>query len=141
MSWISDVRCELMALDVSPKKLRRFGVTVGIVLIALFMISRKGSGAISIGLGIVGVTLVVAGLALPRILRGAYRVWMGFALALGWIISRVILTILFYLVLTPIAFIARLAGKEFMDIRWDRKRNSYWIDRDGTKAIDYEKMH
>ena len=108
---------------------------------ALFLVYRKGGGAISIGLGIVGITLAIAGLALPQILLRAYRIWMGFALALGWIISRAILTILFYLVMTPVAFIARLAGKQFMDIRWDRKKNSYWIDRDGTKGIDYEKMH
>jgi hypothetical protein len=141
MSWISDIGDQLAALDTSRGKLRGFGVTVGLVLAVLSLIYRKGGGPVPIGLGTVGIVLVLAGLTFPQILLGAYRIWMGFALALGWIVSRIILTILFYLVMTPVSLIARLAGKEFLDVRWNRKRNSYWIDRDTTKTVDHEEMY
>jgi hypothetical protein len=141
MNWINDVRNQLASLDTSRGKLRGFGVTVGLVLAALSLIYRKGGGPIPIGLGIMGIALILAGLAFPQILPGAFRVWMGFALALGWIVSRIILTVLFYLIMTPVSLIARLAGKEFLDIRWNRKKDSYWVERDGTKTVDHEAMY
>lgn len=141
MSWISDVRFELGRLDVSPGKLRIFGVTIGtiFVVIAFWLFFRKQAPAPAITAGCVAVLLMAAGTFVPLWLRGIYRFWMALAFALGWIVSRVLLTVIFFLVLMPIGWIARLAGEDFLDIRRSSEKQSRWVWRSDTK-IDYEKM-
>ena len=143
MSWISDVREEIKNLDVNTKSLRKFGLSVGAVfcILALWMFLKNHFPlALSI-LGIVGVLLMVMALTIPKALKEIYKVWMGMAFAIGWVVSRIILAILFFLVVTPIGFIAQLFGKEFMDIRKNKRRNTYWIERNERKKINYEKMY
>ncbi len=63
-------------------------------------------------------------------------------IVLGSVVSRVILTLLFFLVLTPTGLVARLAGKDFLRLKLDRKAASYWIKRERTvkSQQDYEKQ-
>ena len=55
---------------------------------------------------------------------------MKFAHALGWINTRLLLGLFFYLVLTPAALILRLLGKDLLHQQVDRSAPSYWIKRE-----------
>lgn len=140
MSWISDVRSELRALDVSRKRLARFGVLVGGVFLALaaylFVVSDLVLGRWIFS--VVGCALLISGLASPNALRSIYRVWMGFAFAMGWVVSRVILVLLFYLVVTPIGLLAKLVGKDFLGTRG--AASTYWVYRRDETPVDYRKL-
>jgi len=63
------------------------------------------------------------------ILRPIYIGWMKFAFVLGWVNTRVLLGIFFYLILTPLGLLMRLFGKDFLDERIDRGAASYWKKR------------
>ena len=142
MSWISDVSHELRKLKKTKKDLRKFGLLVGSVFIALALagIFRHWNSTISDVSAAIGAMLVVGGALTPMWLAGIYKVWMGIAFAIGWLVSRVILVILFYLVITPVGLVARLMGKDFLEIDPARKKSSYWIVRDRSKKINYEKL-
>ena len=90
-----------------------FGVSVGgvLLLIAAFLMWR---GRIAGGQwsGGVGALLVGLGLLAPRLLKWPSALWWKLAMALGYVNARVILTIAFLLVLTPIAFVWRLIGRD-----------------------------
>jgi membrane-associated phospholipid phosphatase len=64
------------------------------------------------------------------LLRPLYIGWMMFAFVLGWINTRIILGIFFYLILTPIGLVLRLTGKDLLDERMDREASTYWKKRD-----------
>jgi Saxitoxin biosynthesis operon protein SxtJ len=68
-------------------------------------------------------------LAKPRLLAPLNRQWMKLGLLLGRIVSPVALGVLFYLVLTPIGALMRLAGKDPLRLRLDAGAGSYWIPR------------
>ena len=51
---------------------------------------------------------------------------MIFATVLGWIMTRVILSLLFFGVLTPIGIILRLFGKQFIELKWNKTKSTYW---------------
>ena len=51
---------------------------------------------------------------------------MVFANMLSWFMSRLILSILFYIIITPIGLIARLFNKQFIELKWDKSLESYW---------------
>lgn len=61
---------------------------------------------------------------------------------LGFLLGRVILTFVFYVVLTPIAWLARLLGKQWMPLEADSTQVSYWNQRNRkpTPAADFEKQ-
>ena len=114
--------------NIKSKKtdLRKFGITIGVILliIAGFLFwKEKESSQILLTFG---VTLCILGIVIPFILKPIYWVWMIFATILGWIMTRVILSLLFYIIFTPIGLTARLLGKRFLVLRCDRMIDSYW---------------
>ena len=137
------IRAEIQELDTSPRNLRKFGLVVGGVfgLLAIWFWWR-GKAFYPYVL-ILGVSLVVFGLIWPKVLKQVYVIWMSIALVLGLIVSTALLTILFYLVVTPIGLVARLTGKDFFSQKLDAKANSYWIARDRSiprRINDYEQQ-
>jgi hypothetical protein len=58
---------------------------------------------------------------------------MAIAAVMGFFVSRIVLTALFYLVITPMGFVVRLSGQDLLDERIDRKKTSYWKKHEGNK--------
>jgi polyferredoxin len=133
---------EFKNIKETKSDLRKFGLTVGIVLLlisALLFYFDKSSAPY---IGVIGGFLFLAGTLIPQVLKPFNKIWMGLAIVLGFIMSRLILTILFYIVLTPISFIAKLVGKRFMILKYDKSVKTYWEKRVviQKKQIDYERQ-
>lgn len=62
-------------------------------------------------LTVIGVAFALAAIAAPRALVPLYRPWMRLAEGLGWINTRILLSLIFYLVVTPIGLVMRLLGR------------------------------
>ncbi len=135
MSLIDDVREEVRGLDLSAKRLRRFGLTVGGVFFLLSALAFfKGAHPYLRYFPIfVGILLIAFGYSYPEELKSIYKAWMGGAFTIGWIVSRIMLTVLFYIVITPIGLIARLFGKKFMAVDMRKRQDSCWLKRDRGK--------
>jgi len=122
---------------------RKFGITVGVVLmvIAGFLFWR-GKETFEILL-ISGSLLFVLGIAIPAVLKPIYWVWMILATLLGWVMTRVILGLLFYVVITPIGLLSRLFGNQFLELEWDKSKDSYWNTKNTNqqKNEDYERQY
>ncbi|PLX46796.1 MAG: hypothetical protein C0613_16010 [Desulfobulbaceae bacterium] len=142
MSWISDVREELAGLDVSRGQLRKFGLSVGAVLLAVggFLWLRNHAQAASI-VGGIGLVLVLSGLVYPRSLFRLYTVWMGAAFVIGWPVSRVVLSLAYFLALTSIGLISRIFGKNFLEEKHFSSANTFWVKKERGKPSNYEKMY
>jgi hypothetical protein len=96
-------------------KERSFGISVGsvLLLIAAFLVWRGRVTAAEITGGI-GAVLLVLGLTRPLLLKWPSAVWWKFAMVLGYVNARVILTIAFLIVLTPIGVLWRIIGRDPM---------------------------
>ena len=51
---------------------------------------------------------------------------MIFSIILGWFMTRLILSFLFYIIFTAIGLISRVFRKKFLELSWDKSKNSYW---------------
>ena len=131
-SLFQTVRDEVRGLDPSPRALRSFGLVVGGVLLAIGALLwwRRGGGPWPWGLTGTGSLLIALGAVLPVALRPVRTVWMGVAFALGFVMTRVLLTLAFFLAVTPTALVLRLLGKDLLHRRPDSDATSYWLPRD-----------
>ncbi len=134
---------EIKNIKSTQKDLRKFGITVGTVLAALAVVFYFLGRSYYIYFGIAGLVLILVGLLIPLILKPLNKIWMSLAIVLGWLSSRIILIIVFYLVLTPISLIAKISGKKFLDLKYKAEVDSYWIKRDIKKPdnTSYEKQY
>ena len=132
---------EIKNIPNSNKDIRSFGITIGIILFiisGLLMYYNKESYQI---IGIIASTFIGLGFITPIILKPIYFAWMVFAAILGWVMTRVILSLVFYLIITPISLITRLIGEDFLSLK-NIESDSYWNYRDHSKELnqDYEKQ-
>jgi hypothetical protein len=133
---------EFINIKETKKDLRKFGLTVGGVLLGISILLFYFEKPTAIYFTIIGGFLFISGLVIPQILKPLNKTWMGLAIILGFFMSRIIITVLFYIALTPISIIAKLVGKKFMILKFDRSINTYWEKRTiiQKKQIDYERQ-
>lgn len=136
------IREDIKQLKTGKHDLRKFGLMVGGVLIVLGLLSFLRHKSNYPYFFWPGIALLVFAAICPRALKPIYIGWMTMAFVLGFIVSNVILTLFFFLIITPIGLAARLFRKDFLSLTLDRQSASYWVHRhDPPKALaDYERQ-
>jgi hypothetical protein len=119
----------------SRKELKAFSLLL-IVFFAIvaWLAHRKGASIetawmIASGGAVVG----VAGLFSPAFIRVVYVVWMTAVFPIGFVVSNVVLAIVFYGVVSPIGLLAKLTGRNALQLGFDRDAKTYWNPRQQIK--------
>ncbi len=109
---------------------KRFGVILAILLAALggwMFFKQRPTGSLIAWSG--GGLALVLSLLLGALWIRLFRLWMKFAEVLSWVMTRVILSTFFYIVLTPLALVMRLFGKRPLDLNFKDGKPTYWVDK------------
>jgi hypothetical protein len=124
---------EIKNIKGNKSDVRKFAITVGLLLLLISgLLFWKGKALFQLIL-IIGIILLAGGLALPAIFKPIYWVWMAFAAILGWVMTRVILSVVFFLVFTPIGLISRMFRKQFLKLNCYTSQDTYWDYRSADK--------
>jgi len=121
---------DIKQLKTGGRELRKFGLLVGGVSAALgvaLLLCHRLTGPYFLT---AGVLLIAFGLIAPQRLKYPYLVWMSLAIVLGFMVSTILLTLFFFLVIAPIGLVARCLGNDFLNLKLDRPAASYWIPRE-----------
>lgn len=111
----------------TPKTLRQFGL-LSLAVFGGMAAWRAWHGRVDVVtalLGGGGLLLGLGGLAAPRMLGPVFTAWMAVAFPIGWMVSRVVLAALYFLVFTPIALVFRAIGRDVLRVRRPAG-TSYW---------------
>ena len=129
-------------VSATPREVRNFGLLFGAIsaLIAGYV---RFTGSEGWGWLLVAAVffLTTAFIGHP-FLRPIYVAWMTLAFVLGWVNTRLLLGLCFYLILTPTGLILKLLGKDSLNQKIDRLSVSYWKKRE-TRSFDpknYERL-
>jgi len=132
---------ELNSIKSSRKDLKNFGFAIGFILliIGLFLFVRGKD--LFVYCFSIGSILIILGGITPFILKPIYKIWMIFAVIIGWIMTRIILSVLFFSIITIIGLFTRLIGKDFLNLK-SKSNESYWNIRNKERELnqDYEKQ-
>lgn len=113
----------------STAELRKFGLTVGAAFAVFGGISWwRGHEIAPRVLWVLAGSLMVPGLVFPTILGPVQRGWMRLAAFLAHVNTRIILTALYYVVITPVGFIMRLF-RDPLNRSWKDPKESTWVKR------------
>ena len=112
------------------KELRHFGLLVGAVftVIGLWPLVFRGESLRLWAIGIGGLLIAFGGI-LPQLLAPIHKGWMWVGHILGWINTRILLSIVFYAMVTPIGLVRRLMGKDMMRQGFAESSTTYRVVR------------
>ncbi len=126
---------------------RRRALTFGagaLVVLGLFAwgLHRKHHLLASELVGGIGAATFLCSLVSPALTLRIRAAWMAFAHALGYVNSRILLSVIFFVVVTPIAVALRLLRRRPIDLAWRSvdASASYWFRRPPDGGCDYEKL-
>jgi hypothetical protein len=93
-------------------------------------------------LGVAVAAMVLLELGVDLLARALFVGLSVVAIPIGFVISHVLIAAVYYLVLTPIALVFRLTGRDVIGKKLDREAKSYWHVRDGVRpASSYFKLY
>lgn len=112
---------------------RRFGLSVGVILsiVALWPLWRSGS--IRPIPGTIAVTLLALALLRPAWLHWPMVGWVWLTGKAALTINWVVLAVAFYVVITPLALLFKITGRDPMRRRFDKAAKTYWIPREDSE--------
>ena len=119
--------------DIKLGSNKSFGIVFFIVFLLLGFYPLLNDGNIRVWSLVISLIFLVLGLLNSKLLLPLNKIWFKFGILLGKIVSPLIMAIIFFLVVTPIAFIMRLIGKDLLNLKFNNKK-SYWIEKTGPKS-------
>jgi len=124
----------------TKKQLRQFLFIIGLAILAgLTWALIKGNSRITLLFSALLIFLFL-GWLWQSLLIFFYRIWMSLSHLIGSLMSHIILTLIFFLIFTPIGLILRISGKRPLDLKLEKEKNSYWQSRKNRQS-DLTKMY
>ena len=112
---------------------RNFGIVFSVVFFLVGIYFFFNDSSIFYYLLSFSLLFLILGLANSKILTIPNKLWFRFGLFLGKIISPVVMGLIFFLVVTPIAIIMKILKKDLLNLNFNNNK-SYWIKKDSVKS-------
>lgn len=114
----------------SDRELRQFaGIWFPLfwVIVGGLILWRGGSSFVAGSIVVVAVVVGIVGLVWPRVMRPIFVGWMCAAFPIGWVVSHLLLAVVFYCVITPLGLVMRLCGRDKLRMRMEPEAKTYWV--------------
>jgi predicted membrane protein len=112
---------------------RSFGLVFFFIFLLISIWPILNNEEIRLWFLIISIAFLVLGLLNSKILTPFNKAWFKFGLFLGKIISPFVMSVIFFLVVTPIGLLMRILKKDLLNLRFN-KNKSYWIEKTGPKS-------
>ena len=119
--------------DIKLGSNKSFGIVFSIVFLLIAIYPLINSEGLRVWSLIIAIIFLVLGLINSKILTPLNKLWFKFGILLGRIVSPVIMGVIFFFVVTPIALIMRIIGKDLLNLKFNKDK-SYWIEKTGPKS-------
>ena len=109
---------------------RNFGLVFFIVFLIVSTWPLTNEEPVRIWSAIISLVFLILGLMNSKLLTPLNKLWFKFGMILGAIVSPIVMGVVFFLVVTPIGLIMKIMGKDLLNKKYDKKKRTYWIERD-----------
>ena len=109
---------------------RSFGLLFFVVFLIVSLWPLTHEGSIRIWSVIISVVFLILGLLNSKFLTPLNLLWFKFGIILGAIVSPIVMGIVFFLVVTPIGLVLSIMGKDVLNKKYNKKKETYWVKRE-----------
>ena len=113
---------------------KSFGIVFSIIFLLVFLWPLLDDKALRTWAIVPSIVFLVLGLRNSKLLTVPNLAWNKLGIFLGKFAAPIVMGIIFFLVITPIAFVARVVGKDFLKLKKNGIRKTYWIDKNDYKT-------
>ena len=111
---------------------RNFGIVFFIVFLLIAIYPFFKNENIRIWSLIVSIIFLVLSILKSKLLTPFNKIWFKFGLLLGRMISPIIMSMIFFVVVTPTAILMKLLRKDLLNLKFNNNK-TYWIEKNGPK--------
>ena len=119
--------------DIKIGSNRSFGIVFFIVFLLIAIYPLINQGEIRVWSVLISLLFLILGIINSKILTPLNKAWFKFGIFLGKIISPIVMGVIFFLVVTPIAFLMRILKKDLLNLKYN-KNSSYWVEKTDPKS-------
>lgn len=119
------------------KTYNRFGLTMTACFAGLAVLVYLRHHTFSRPLSALAAGFLVLAVGAPFVLKPVYTLWMKLGLVLGWLNTRILLGLVFFLIFTPVGLLLRIFGRDLLDRSWDKYAPTYWKTKE-QKSVSFE---
>ena len=119
--------------DVKISSNRSFGIVFFVVFLIIALFPLINDGNIRLWSLFVSLAFLVLGLLNSKFLSPLNKIWFRFGTILGKIVSPIVMSIIFFLVVTPIGILMRILKKDLLNLKMNNNK-SYWIEKSEPKS-------
>tara|TARA_B100000035_G_C20929828_1_gene522515 strand:+ start:607 stop:996 length:390 start_codon:yes stop_codon:yes gene_type:complete len=112
---------------------KSFGIVFFIFFLLIALYPLINNESIRFWSLVISIIFLILGLLKSRLLTPLNIIWIKFGILLGKFIAPIVMGVIFFLVVTPIGLIMRLAGKDLLNLKLN-KHKSYWIEKKDPKS-------
>ena len=108
---------------------RSFGLLFFIIFFSFALWPLTKSESLNIYLLFISLIFLILSLINSKLLSPLNKTWVKFGEILGKIIAPIVISLIYFVVLTPISLVVRTFGKDLLGLRYSKKQDTYWIKR------------
>ena len=108
---------------------RNFGLVFFIIFLILGLWPITNAEEIRIWLILLAFIFLILGIMESKLLSPLNRLWFKFGMMLGAIVAPIVMGAIFFIVVTPIGIVMSIIGKDLLNKKHDKKKETYWITR------------
>ena len=109
---------------------RNFGLVFFFIFLVISIWPLTHNESPRIWSAIISLAFLILVLTRSKLLTPLNRLWAKFGIILGSIIAPIVMGVVFFLVITPIGLVMKIIGKDLLSIKYDKKKETYWVKRD-----------
>lgn len=109
---------------------RNFGLVFFFIFLVVSIWPLTHNESPRIWSAIISLAFLILVLTRSKLLTPLNRLWAKFGIILGAIIAPIVMGVVFFLVITPIGLVMKIIGKDLLSIKYDKKKETYWVKRD-----------
>jgi len=109
---------------------KSFGLLFFIVFLIIGLWPLLNDNSPNILFLILAIFFLILGLINAKILTPFNKAWIKLGEVLGLVVAPLVMVAIYFIVLTPLSFLIRIFGKDLLKLKFDKKINSYWIEKE-----------
>tara|TARA_B100000902_G_scaffold245399_1_gene232364 strand:+ start:735 stop:1118 length:384 start_codon:yes stop_codon:yes gene_type:complete len=119
--------------DIKTGSNKSFGIVFFVVFLIIAIYPLKNAEDIRIWSLSISLIFLILGLLNSKILSPLNKIWFKFGILLGRIMSPIIMSLIYFIVMTPIGLFMRMMKKDILNLKFNNNK-TYWIEKDGPKS-------